>query len=85
MPTAPVLAGCCGSRAALFDGDRDLGGAGVDGVFDEFLDDVGGTFEDLAGGDLSGDVGRQNLNVHGASFGSARERWGKLLRCHGMA
>ena len=42
-----------------------------------------GSLEDLAGGDLSGDVGRQNLNVHGASFGSARERWGKCFATMG--
>ena len=53
-----------GSRAALFDGHRDLRGAHVDGVFDQFLDDGGGSFDDLTGGDLRGDGGRQYLNVH---------------------
>ena len=43
-----------GSGAALFDGDRDPGGAGVDGVFDEFLDGAPGLLDDLAGGDLGG-------------------------------
>ena len=32
-------------------------GTGVDGVFDQFLDDGSGAFDDFAGGDLSGDVG----------------------------
>ena len=43
-----------GFRASLLDGNRDLSGGGVDGVFDEFLDDGSGSFDDLAGGDLGG-------------------------------
>ena len=46
-----------GSVAALLDGDEDLRGTGVDGVFDQFLDDGRGSFDDLAGGDLLDDVG----------------------------
>ena len=47
-----------GSGAALLDGDRDLVGVGVEGIFDEFLDDGGRSFDDFTGGDLGGDVGR---------------------------
>ena len=57
-----------GSRSALFDGHRDLGGAGVDGVFDQFLDYGGWPFYDLTGGDLRGDGGRKDSDVHGDSF-----------------
>ena len=39
------------ASAAVFDLDRDIGCAGVDGVFDEFLDDGCGAFDDFAGGD----------------------------------
>jgi hypothetical protein len=36
---------------------------GVEGVLDELLDDGCGTFDDLAGGDLVGEVKRQALNL----------------------
>ena len=38
--------------SALLDGDADAGRTGVNGIFDEFLDDGGGAFDDFAGGDL---------------------------------
>jgi hypothetical protein len=37
---------------AVFDGDGEAGSVGVEGVFEEFLDDGGGAFDDLAGGDF---------------------------------
>jgi len=37
--------------AALFEFHDDAVRAGVDGVLDEFLDDAGGAFHHLAGGD----------------------------------
>ena len=47
------------------DFDGDAGGLGVDGILDEFLHDRRGTFDDLAGGDLVGDVvGKQMDPVH---------------------
>ena len=51
----------------MLNGDRDLSAAGVNGVFDELLDDGGGSFDDLAGRDLRGKGGWQYLNVHGSS------------------
>ena len=38
--------------AAARRGDLDPGRAGVDGVFHQFLRGAGGSFDDLAGGDL---------------------------------
>ena len=38
--------------AAFVEIDFDAGCSGVKAVFDEFLDDAGGAFDDLAGGDL---------------------------------
>ena len=40
------------------------GGTGVDGVFDEFLGDRGGAFDDFAGSDLGGDVGGEYFDLH---------------------
>ena len=41
--------------AALLDVDVDARAAGIDGVFEQFLDDAGRPFDDLAGGDLGDD------------------------------
>ena len=41
----------------------DLGGPGVEGVFDELLDDRSRPFDDLARGDLLRDFGRQNVDA----------------------
>jgi hypothetical protein len=50
------------------DFDGDAGGLGVEGVFDQFLDDGSGAFDDFAGGDLVGDLfGEESDAVH---------RWG---------
>ncbi len=45
--------------AALFHVHVHAAGAGVDGVFEEFLEDAGRPFDDLAGGDLVDDQRRQ--------------------------
>ena len=49
--------------AALLDLDIDAPAAGIDGVFEQFLDDAGGSFDDLAGGDLADDERRQLLDT----------------------
>ena len=49
--------------AAGFDVDADAGGAGVEGVFEELLDYGSGTFDDLAGGDLIGDLVGEDVNA----------------------
>ena len=52
--------------AAGFDVDADAGGAGVEGVFEELFDDGGGALDDLAGGDLVGDLIGEDVDAtHG--------------------
>ena len=54
--------------AAELDGDGDAARAGVERVLDQLLDDRGRTLDDLAGGDLVGEVRRQAMNLaHAAS------------------
>ena len=43
------------------------GGPGVQGVFDEFFYDGGGTIHDLPGGDLLGHPGGQDFDIHNGS------------------
>lgn len=43
--------------------DPDVGGSGVEGILDEFLDHGYGPLDDLPGGDLLGDLGRQNVDL----------------------
>ena len=45
--------------AAELDVNREAARAGVDRVLDQLLDDRGGPLDDLAGGDLVGEVGGQ--------------------------
>ena len=54
------------ASTAGFDLNRDVGGAGVDRILDEFLGDRSRTFNDFAGGDLIGDVICEDSNFsHG--------------------
>jgi len=56
-----------GDEAAAAGGDLDvdLGGAGVEGVFEEFLEDGGGALDDFAGRNLVGDMlGQEADSVH---------------------
>ena len=50
--------------AALFDGDVNAAGAGVEGVVEELADDGGGALDDLAGGDLAADFRREAPDAH---------------------
>ena len=50
--------------AALLDGHGDAAGAGIERVLDQFLDDRGGPLDHLAGRDLVGERGRQDLDLH---------------------
>ena len=50
--------------AALFDHDVDATGTGVEGIVEEFADDGGGAFDDLAGGDLAADFRREAPDAH---------------------
>ena len=49
--------------AAQLDVDLDAPRAGVDGVFDELFDDRCGTLDNLAGGDLIGEVGGKKVDA----------------------
>ena len=65
--------------AADFDVDIDSGGAGVEAVLEEFLDDAGGPFDHLAGGDLVDHRHRQLANPalrsrHGGGFNSGDDQ-----------
>ena len=67
--------------AATAGEDGDLGGSGVEAVFHEFLYDGGGSFHDLASGDLTGqDIGEDLDFAHAAGkwAGKNRARQGKL-------
>ena len=53
----------------------DAAGPGVERVFDEFLDHARGTIDHFAGGDLVGDLFRQEANaVHGDKLKPARRK-----------
>ena len=55
--------------------DVDPAGAGVDGVFHQFLDHARGTFDHFAGGDAVDDLFGELADGHG-EFGSDRfEAW----------
>ncbi len=52
--------------SAVFDGDCNPSGFGVEGVLDQFLHNGGGPLDHLAGGDLVGDLlGKETNPVHG--------------------
>ena len=50
--------------AALLDGHGDPSGTRIERVLDEFLDDRGRPLDHLAGRDLVGERGRQDLDLH---------------------
>ena len=54
--------------AAAIGEDVDPAGAGVDGVFDQFLDHARGTFDHLAGGDAVDDLFGELADGHGAGL-----------------
>ena len=58
--------------AAGFKVDVDAGGAGIDRVFQQFLDDGRGPLDDLAGGNLRDDPRRKLINTrHEASMANS--------------
>ena len=61
--TASVIGDLDQLFAAGFDDDLDAGGAGVEGVFQQFFDYRGGTFHYLAGGDFVGDVFGEDVDA----------------------
>ncbi len=64
--------------------DVDPAGAGVDGVFHQFLDHARGTFDHFAGGDAVDDLFGELADGHGrVRFGSIRDLAGILGRCRG--
>ena len=59
--------------AAELDGDGDAARAGVDRVLDQLLDDGRRALDDLAGGNLVGEVRRQAVNLaHGSDPAALR-------------
>jgi hypothetical protein len=59
--------------------DRDAMGVGIEGILDEFLHDRGRALDDLAGGDLVGDVvGEESDTVHVGDKVSVRKRAGQV-------
>ena len=66
LDAAAVVAHADQPRAAGFDVDLDAPRAGVETVLDEFLDDGRRPLDDLAGGDLVDELGRQRTDArHG--------------------
>ncbi len=63
--------------AAAADHDLDLAGLGVEGVLDELFYDRGRALDDLAGGDLAGDVLREEGD---AAHAGLRSRRGRAVR-----
>ena len=55
----PVVLHTHEALSAQLDRDGDATGAGIERVLDQFLDDGGGTLDDLTRGDLIGEVRRQ--------------------------
>ena len=66
MPRA-VIGDADQAASAGLDFDGDARGLGIEGIFDQFLDDAGGAFDHFAGGDLVGDVFGQAVGC-GSSF-----------------
>ena len=66
--------------AAGFGVYADFGGSGVERVFEQFLNDAGGPFDDFAGGDLVGDVVGQNPD---ATHGGRTSLWHAGFRKRG--
>ena len=58
--------------AAAVGENVDAAGAGVDGVFDQFLDHARGTFDHLAGGDAVDDLFGKLADGHGKADASIR-------------
>ena len=54
--------------AAAIGENVDAAGAGVDGVFDQFLDHARGTFDHLAGGDAVDDLFGELADGHGTGL-----------------
>jgi len=60
---ATVVGNADEAATASFDFDADAGGAGIEGVLQQLLDDGGGAVDDLAGGDLVGDLVGENADA----------------------
>jgi len=71
---AEAVVGDADQRSATaLDLDSDSRGLGVDGIFDEFFDDAGGTFNNLTGGDLVGDSFREEADaIHASGRGRVK-------------
>ena len=68
--------------AAAIGEDVDAAGAGIDGVFDEFLHHARGTFDHLAGGDAVDDLFGELADGHGTGL-SVDRGWTAILGARG--
>jgi hypothetical protein len=71
--TAAVIAHPDALLAALLDIHLDAAGAGIEAVFQQFLDHRGRPLDDLTGSDLVDQLGRQYLDGHGSKTRAAHE------------
>src|SRR5262249_15112607 len=78
MDALPVIDDADELAAPLLDVDIDARAAGVDAVFQQFLDDAGGALDDFAGGDLGNDGNRKLHNARHARFSHPWIGWASL-------
>ncbi len=76
----PVVAHAQQAAPAFARLDADFRGAGVKAVFQQFLDDIGGTFDDFASSDFGGHFGRKNLNRHVGDYTTPPTDWRSSTR-----
>ena len=78
--TGTVIGHTDEAAAAGTDLDGDLLRAGIEGIFDEFLHDAGGAFDDLAGRDLVRDLlGKEFYSIHNfCRAGKFNHRWPRI-------
>ena len=65
--------------AAAVGENVDAAGAGIDGVFDEFLDHARGTFDHLAGGDAVDDLFGELAYGHGKGLDASIRGWAAIV------
>jgi hypothetical protein len=86
---AAVVGDANEAAAASLDFDADACGAGIEGVLQELLDDGGGAVDDLAGGDLVGNLVGENADTAHAEFKDMRfgdvEKWFRFRQGWGVA
>ena len=77
---AAVVGDADEAAATGFNFDADAGGAGIEGVLQQLLDDGGGAVDDLAGGDLVGNLVGENADAAHAGSRICASRCGELVQ-----